>query len=108
MQTRANMQREMDFTDLIDWGREADFAAVTPSPSQCCVRLLDLLQFIAPEVFIISNEMRDDMGCIPFPRAESEKLKHSWKRFIAMYLTENNRFLVPNSRDQESNPVCTD
>lgn len=27
------MQREMDFTDLIDWGREADLAAVAPLPT---------------------------------------------------------------------------
>lgn len=37
------MQREMDFTDLIDWGREADLAAVAPSQPHCGMRLLGLL-----------------------------------------------------------------
>lgn len=49
-----------------------------------------------------------DMGHISFPRAKSEKLKHSWKWLIAMYLTENNRFLAHDSQDHESNPACTD
>lgn len=108
MQTRANMQREMDFTDLIDWGREADLAAVTPSLPRCCVSLLDVLKFMAPEVFIIRNEMRGDTGCVSFSGAQSEKLEHSWSGLIAMYLTENNRFLVHNSQDHESNLAHTD
>lgn len=49
------MQREMDFTDLIDWGRGADSAAVAPSRPRRCTRLLGLLQLVAPEVFIISK-----------------------------------------------------
>lgn len=52
------MQREMDFTDLIDWGRGADLAAVAPSQPQCCMRLLGLLHFVTLKAFIISNGMR--------------------------------------------------
>lgn len=52
--------------------------------------------------------IQSDMGHISFPRAKSEKLKHSWKWFIAMYLTENNRFLAHDSQDNESNPACAD
>lgn len=66
------MQREIDFTDLIDWGREADLAVVTPSLPQCCMRLLDLLWFIVPQVFIISNQM--SVICGAFPKVESENL----------------------------------
>lgn len=102
----------MDFTDLIDWGKSSRFSypPQTPTTSSslplCFMRLLDLLQFIAPEVFIISNEMHS--GCISFPRAKSEKLKHSWKWLIAMYLTENKSFLAHDSQVHESNPACTD
>lgn len=41
--------------------------------------------------------IQSDTGCITFPRVKSEKLKHSWKGLIAMYRTENNRFLAHNS-----------
>lgn len=68
------MQREMDFTDLIDWGRGADLAAVAPSQPQCFKRLLGLLQFVALKVFIISNGTRGDIMCISFPKAASEIL----------------------------------
>lgn len=68
------MQREMNFTDLIDWDRGADLAAVAPSQPQCCMRLLGLLQFVAPKVFIISNGIRGDIVCISFPKAASEIL----------------------------------
>lgn len=68
------MQREMDFTDLIDWGRGADLASVAASQPQCCMRLLGLLQFGAPKVFIISNGMRGDIVRVSFPEAASEIL----------------------------------
>ena len=77
------MQREMDFTDLIDWGREADLAVVTLSLPQCRVRLLDVLWC--------------KVRCISCPRAQYEKVKHNMKWLIAMYLIENTRFLAHSS-----------
>lgn len=110
------MQREMDFTDLIDWGREADLAAVTPPPPpphpychDAAGVYVDVLKCSAPHVFIFGDGMRGRIrGCISFSGAECEKLVHSWSGLIAMWLTENNRFRAHNSWDHESNLAHTD
>lgn len=60
------MQREMDFMELIDWGREADLVAVTSYPPhlthphwhEAALVYLDVLKFVAPE--LISSQ--EDTG----------------------------------------------
>lgn len=61
------------------------------------------------EVFIFADGVRGEIrGCVSFSGAECEKLVHSWSGIIALWLTENNRFLAHNSRDHESNLAHTD